>query len=146
MSSRRVSNFWGQKLRMADEALVIVSCSEQDAELIASALVAEHLAACVSIVPGLLSVYRWQGKVQKDKENLLLIKTSKNKWQLLEMRIKELHSYEIPELILLPIERGYGPYLDWLNLELVGGSAFNCNDTAKSNKVNEEKSATIGNL
>jgi periplasmic divalent cation tolerance protein len=80
--------------------------------------VQERLAACVSILSKVVSVYHWQGQIQKEEESLLLIKTNKSQWQSLKKRVQELHSYEVPEIILVPIELGHAPYLDWLNQEL----------------------------
>jgi periplasmic divalent cation tolerance protein len=109
---------------MSNATLVLVSCLSENAETMASTIVTEGLAACVSIVPGLLSIYRWQGELHKDHEVLLLIKTNKAQWQALERRIKELHSYEVPEIIAIPIELGHAPYLHWLNLQLEGNRAL----------------------
>ena len=81
--------------------LQIVLCTTPDretAEMIAGALVAEQLAACVNILPGVTSVYRWQGAVEHSEELLLIIKTSETVWPMLEAQIQALHPYELPEL------------------------------------------------
>lgn len=81
-------------------------------------LVSEKLAACVSLVPKVSSVYRWGGKIERADEVLILIKTSQEKLDRLIPRIKELHSYEVPEVLVLPIERGSPEYLKWLEESL----------------------------
>ena len=83
-------------------------------EKIAAALVEEHLAACVNLVPGLSSTYRWKGKVERAEECLLLIKTGVSRFDVLKRRIQELHPYELPEIIALPIIHGSREYLKWI--------------------------------
>jgi periplasmic divalent cation tolerance protein len=84
------------------------------AETIASALVEESLAACVNIIPNLTSIYRWQGKTEKDNEVLMLIKTQTDLFSALSARIKEMHPYELPEVIAVSITNGLSDYLDWV--------------------------------
>lgn len=74
----------------------------------------EQLAACVNIIPGIQSIYRWRGAVEHDEELLLLIKTSDAVWSLLEERILALHPYELPEIISVRIQDGHSHYLDWI--------------------------------
>ena len=81
---------------------------------IAGALVTEQLAACVNIIPGIQSVYRWQGAVEHGEELLLLIKTSDAAWSLLQERILALHPYELPEIISVRIQDGHSHYLNWI--------------------------------
>lgn len=103
---------------MADAAkpiIVLATCPADHSDRIASRLVEEGLAACVNILPGAISVYRWQGELHKDPETLLLIKTMTGVWDRLAARLKELHTYEVPEIICVPIISGYEPYLNWLN-------------------------------
>lgn len=98
---------------------MLVSCgSKDDVRGMARRLVEERLAACVSILTGVTSIYRFKAELHEDSETLLLIKTNRKHWQDLKSRLLELHSYEVPEIILLSIEAGHGPYLDWLNQEL----------------------------
>ena len=95
--------------------MVYCTCPDQaTAERLAETLVGERLAACVSLVPGLSSIYRWQGRIQRDAELLLLIKTRGAVYPLLEARIRQLHPYQVPEIIALPIQAGAAAYLDWL--------------------------------
>jgi periplasmic divalent cation tolerance protein len=84
----------------------------------AEKLVSEKLAACVSAIPNITSVYRWRGKIERTKEVMLVVKTSAKKLDRLIHRIKELHSYEIPEILVLRVERGLPEYLKWLEESL----------------------------
>lgn len=96
---------------------IVTLCTVPDresGERIAHALVEERLAACVNLVPGLTSVYRWQGKVEKEAECLLIIKTGVSRFNVLKQRIKALHPAELPEIIALPIIHGSREYLDWI--------------------------------
>jgi len=89
-----------------------------EAERITKKIVGEKLAACVNVVPSISSTYRWKGKIERSREALLLIKTSDEKLDRLIKRIAKLHSYEVPEIIALPIERGLPEYLKWLKESL----------------------------
>lgn len=96
---------------------VVMLCTVPDresGERIAQALVEERLAACVNLVPGLTSIYRWQGKVEKEPECLLVIKSTAARSQALMERIKTLHPYDMPEMIVLPITDGSPEYLKWI--------------------------------
>jgi len=101
---------------MESQPLVVYcTCPDQTvAERIAETVVREHLAACANIVPGLISIYRWQGQVQRDLELLLIMKTREVVYWLLEARIRELHPYDVPDIVALPIQAGSAAYLDWL--------------------------------
>jgi len=85
--------------------------------MIAKALVEEQLAACVNILSPMRSIYRWDGKVIDDREWLLLIKTRAERFAAVETRVKALHSYQVPEVIALPIMAGTEEYLRWLREE-----------------------------
>jgi periplasmic divalent cation tolerance protein len=100
---------------MSDPIVVFVTCdSEEEGLKIANALVEEHLAACVNLVSPIRSIYRWEGKIWDEKEWLLIIKTQKDRFEELEKKVKSLHSYSVPEIISLPIEKGSSAYLDWI--------------------------------
>jgi periplasmic divalent cation tolerance protein len=100
---------------MTDCIVVFVTAgSEAEAETIARALVEERLAACVNILPPIRSIYRWEGKVADDQEWLLFIKTRAQRFSAVEARVKALHSYQVPEVIALPIVQGAEGYLRWL--------------------------------
>lgn len=93
--------------------LVTAPSPEKAAEL-ARALVEERLAACGNVVPGLRSIYRWQGAVQEETEALLLLKTTRARLDALRARVVALHPYEVPEVLALPVEAGHAPYLAWI--------------------------------
>ena len=96
--------------------LVTVS-SLSEGQTIATALIEDKLAACVNLLP-IDSIYLWQGEIQQDREYQLIIKTDLNKFTKLAAKIKTLHSYEVPEIIALPIVDGSQAYLDWLGTSL----------------------------
>ncbi len=96
---------------------VVVLCTvpnEEEASRLGHLLVEKRLAACVNIVPGLRSLYWWEGKVQDDAELLLVIKTRQERFETLRETLVEAHPYSVPEVIALPIEAGHAPYLDWV--------------------------------
>jgi len=100
---------------MTDAILVLSTCPDEDVGArIAATLVEERLAACVNRVPGIASTYRWQGKVCNDAEQLLLIKTTRARFDALRERIVALHPYELPEVIAVDIASGLAPYLAWI--------------------------------
>jgi periplasmic divalent cation tolerance protein len=100
----------------ANEALVVLvtAGSSEEAECIARTLVEEGLVACVNLVPGIRSIYRWQGKVADDGEILLVAKTRRDSFAALERRVRELHSYDVPEVLALAVVDGSAGYLHWL--------------------------------
>jgi periplasmic divalent cation tolerance protein len=96
-------------------SLCFCTCpDEAAARRIADALVEERLAACVSVLPGLRSVYRWQGAIQREDEVLLLIKTTRERVEPLTARVASLHPYELPELVAVEVAGGLAAYLDWV--------------------------------
>jgi len=98
-----------------DCRLVFCTCPDQEtAARIAERLVGDRLAACVNLLPGLTSVYRWQGEVQQEAEVLLLIKTVAARLPALTGTLRGLHPYELPEIIALPITDGLPDYLTWV--------------------------------
>ncbi len=96
------------------QLVLCTSPSEENAVSIAENIVAQRLAACVNVMPPVYSVYQWQDNVESARENMLLIKTSKDKYPALEKVIKSLHPYEVPEIIALDINSGLPEYLGWL--------------------------------
>ncbi len=103
---------------MTDALVVLVTTPtpERAAEL-ARALVEERLAACGNVVAGLRSIYRWEGKVQDEAEALLVLKTTRARFEALRDRVLALHPYEVPEVLALPVEAGSARYLAWIAAE-----------------------------
>jgi len=114
---------------MTDKVVVFVTCgSAEEAERIAHGLVEERLAACVNISGSIRSVYRWKGKLCDELEVLLVIKTSRELFDRVRRAVEKLHSYQVPEVICLPVIDGAPNYLNWLTNELarhggLGGEA-----------------------
>jgi periplasmic divalent cation tolerance protein len=99
--------------------LLLSTCPSMEvAEALAEMLVTEKLAACVNILPGAHSIYEWKGKVEKEQEFVLLIKSRQDRLQRLEERLLAEHPYELPELIAVPIESGLASYLTWIDTQL----------------------------
>lgn len=97
-------------------AIVVVTTvgTEDQANLISRELIARRLAACVNIVPGVRSLYRWKGKICSDGELLLIIKTRSEEYEQVSATIHELHSYELPEILSFSVSRGDRSFLDWI--------------------------------
>ncbi|MFC1724002.1 divalent-cation tolerance protein CutA [candidate division KSB1 bacterium] len=102
--------------------IFITAPSHEEAEKIAFKLVEERLAACVNIIPGIKSVYIWKEELCRDDEYLLVVKSTKGKFKDIEKEVKELHSYEVPEIISFGIDQGSREYLNWIN-EVVSDKA-----------------------
>jgi periplasmic divalent cation tolerance protein len=103
---------------MTDTLVVLVTAPTADrAAEIARAVVEERLAACGNVVPGLRSIYRWEGKIEDEAEALLVLKTTRDRFEALRARILALHPYQVPEVIALPVEAGSAPYLAWVFAE-----------------------------
>lgn len=99
----------------------IVLCTVPDrdtADDIANILIAENLAACVNIIPGITSVYRWEDRIEQAEELILVIKTGSEVYGALQAKISDLHPYELPEIIAVPIQDGLPAYLNWLTQSL----------------------------
>jgi len=101
---------------MSDDAIVVfmTAANGEEATRLAEMLVGAHLAACVQILPEMESVYRWQGKIERQSEVLLIAKTTREKFDDLEREVRALHSYDTPEIVAVPIVAGSAPYLEWL--------------------------------
>jgi len=98
-----------------DFAIILTTVSAvEEGESIANILVEKQLASCVNIIPNISSVYRWEGQIQSESEVLLLIKTTKDLEAEVYREVQNVHSYDIPELITLPITNGSDAYLDWM--------------------------------
>ncbi len=98
-----------------DEIVIFITApNENEAAKIARSLVEARLAACVNIIKNIRSIYTWQGNVEDDAETLMIVKTQKSLFDALSAKVKEIHSYEVPEIIALPIIEGAEDYLKWL--------------------------------
>lgn len=96
--------------------IILCTCPDlNSAKTIADALITEDLAACVNILPGLTSVYRWQSKIETAQEHLLLIKSRQDRYAALETEIRQIHPYELPEIIAVSVEQGLPEYLQWID-------------------------------
>ena len=96
--------------------LVLCACPDEDTAInIAENIVAQKLAACVNVLPSVYSVYHWQNNVESAKENMIIIKTTAQKYDSLEKVIKSLHPYEVPEIIAVDITSGLPEYLKWID-------------------------------
>jgi periplasmic divalent cation tolerance protein len=103
---------------VTDAVVVLITFSnENEAAEIAGEIVNAGLAGCANIIRNVRSIYRWQGKVQDENEVLMVLKTQTGLFSALEAKVKELHSYAVPEIIALPVVEGSEKYLDWLRQE-----------------------------
>ena len=106
---------------MPDSKFIVIlstAGSVDEASKIAEHLVHRHLVACVNLVPGIQSFYWWNSSVQKDQEVLMIIKTEREKFDEVQRAILSLHSYEVPEIISIPLENGFNDYLQWIEKAL----------------------------
>ena len=105
---------------MTDKIVVLSTCaSPEEASQIARALVEKRLAACVNVLPGVRSIYRWKEAVEDEAEILLVIKSSRALFNQLRIELERMHSYEVPEVIAIPVVAGSERYLAWMDRELV---------------------------
>ncbi len=95
-------------------AVLITAANAAEATRLADMLVGSHLAACVQVLPGIESVYRWKGNIERAEEVLVIAKTARSRFAQLEREVRILHSYETPEIVALPIVEGSPAYLEWL--------------------------------
>jgi len=98
--------------------ILITAGTSENAGRIARTLVEERLAACCNILPGIRSVYRWKNSVEEDEELMLICKSQTALFSQLEHRVRELHTYDVPEVIMLPVTDGSAPYLAWIDESL----------------------------
>lgn len=101
----------------------ITASSREEAERIGRALVEERLAACANLIPGVTSLYTWEGKTCESSEVLIEAKTTASAFEDLARRVRELHSYDIPEIVALPVQTGSPEYLRWVSRSIRGGEA-----------------------
>lgn len=109
---------------MPDDPVLLCYCTCPDpasAQALAVALVGERLAACVTRLPGAVSTYRWNGEVNTDREELLLIKTVTSRLEAMKTRLLALHPYDVPELVAMPVAHGHQAYLDWVRQQAGDG-------------------------
>ena len=99
---------------MSEFLVVYITASGENARDLASALVREKLAACVNRIPGVESTYTWEGRVERDTEDLLIVKTRTDLFDRLKQRVQELHDYDVPEIVGVPIVQGSESYLEWM--------------------------------
>ena len=105
---------------MTDFIFVYITCkNKREAGAIGQALVAENLAACVNIIPGMTSIYRWEGRLKKARETILIAKTRKSQFKILEARVKKAHSYETPCIVSFDISEGNADFLKWIEAETI---------------------------
>jgi periplasmic divalent cation tolerance protein len=102
---------------MKTKLIYVTTASRAEAEKIAEAVVTERLAACANILDGVTSIFHWEGKLCRENEAVLILKTTDEKTAALTARIKELHSYECPCVVVLPIEGGNPAFLEWIQRE-----------------------------
>lgn len=104
---------------MTEKIVVLSNCGSQDeARRVARALVEARVAACVNIVPGVQSIYHWQDEIAEDEEWLLVIKSTRPLLSQLELELRKVHSYQVPEVLALPVVEGDPDYLAWMDREL----------------------------
>jgi len=104
---------------MTDKIVVLSTCaSQEEAEKLAQVVVERGLAACASIVPGVRSYYRWQGAIETASEHLVIIKSARRQFAELSALLERVHSYEVPEVLAVPIVAGAAPYLAWLEASI----------------------------
>jgi periplasmic divalent cation tolerance protein len=104
--------------RMNPKLIYVTASNRAEAEKIAEAVVTERLAACANILDGITSIFHWEGKLCRENEAVLILKTVEEKTDALTVRIKELHSYECPCIVILPIEGGNPAFLEWIASEV----------------------------
>lgn len=98
----------------------ITTDSLEEAQTIGKKLVKERLAACVNIIDGMTSIFEWKGKIESAQETILIAKTTAGRFDALKERVVELHSYDIPCIVALPVKKGYLPFLEWINESVMG--------------------------
>jgi len=108
---------------MADIIVLMTTATKQEAQKIVNSLLNEHLIACANIIGPVYSEFMWQGKIEKAKEFLVMMKSDEKLFEKLSKTTKKMHSYETPEILALPIVKGWPPYVEWLNATLHSAEA-----------------------
>ena len=109
-----------KKRRLPKMVVVLVTCPTQAVgRRLAERLVKSHLAACVNLIPQVESIFQWQGKIDRCREALLVVKTTAERFERLRRTVVQFHPYKVPEVIALPIAAGHPPYLRWLSASLL---------------------------
>jgi periplasmic divalent cation tolerance protein len=106
---------------MAAILVYITAATPEDAKAIGSAIVGEQLAACANVIPGMTSIYRWEGEVRQDSEAVLILKTTEDRLDALTARVRALHPYDLPCIVALPVGGGNPAFLDWIAREVAAG-------------------------
>jgi periplasmic divalent cation tolerance protein len=122
-SNRPETNLRETPVLMDNDVMLVLSTasSEKEAITIAQALVDQELAACVNIIPAIRSIYRWKGKIWNEVENMIFIKTTSAQLEDIKKTLKDLHSYELPEVLALKIDDGEKNVLNWIGSSVKGG-------------------------
>ena len=110
---------------MSDNPVEVIWCTAPagDAPSLARTLVAERLVACVNVLPGVVSTYHWQGRVETEDEVLMMMKTTSERRPAVELRLVELHPYDVPEVLAMPVTSGSLPYMNWVREQVSLGGA-----------------------
>jgi periplasmic divalent cation tolerance protein len=118
-TEQKLINKRKKRARLSPVRIVLTTTANpEEAAKLGRALVEERLAACATLIPTVQSIYRWQGAIESSTETLLLLKTGVAQLAALEARLRELHSYQTPEFLVLPVEAASQPYLEWLQSSL----------------------------
>lgn len=99
-------------------SVVLITCPSDKADAIARNLLNKRVAACINILPKVSSIYWWENKIESGEESLLVVKTRTDRFEDLKKYVKEVHPYDVPEIIMIPIVAGYRPYLEWIGREV----------------------------
>lgn len=122
--------------------VVLVTLPDQAAaERLVDRLVGERLVACGNIVPGMTSIYRWQGRVERANEALVIFKTTAAGAERLIRRVPEIHPYDVPEVLVLPVESGHRPYLEWVSANVGQGSDGRRDDKKEAEREQDDDHA-----
>ena len=105
---------------MEIQFVYITTNSVEEAQTIGAKLVKERLAACVNIIDSMTSIFEWKGKIESAKETVLIAKTEAKRFETLTQRVTELHSYDVPCIVALTVQKGHPPFLEWVNASVTG--------------------------